>query len=42
MVDHFRGDATDSLARKFHDHIHSQCRARNNIVPILSVSAGCL
>ena len=37
MVDHFRGDGT--LARKFHDHIQSRCRAKNNFIPVLSVSA---
>ena len=39
MVDHLRGDGTDSLARKFHDHIQSQRRAKNNFIPVLSVSA---
>ena len=36
MVDHFRGDGT--LARKFHDHIQFRCRAKNNFIPVLSVS----
>ena len=37
MVDHLRGDGADSLARKFHDHIQSRCRAKS-IMPGLSVS----
>ena len=37
MVDHLHGDGTESLARKFHDHVESACRTKNSIVPILSV-----
>ena len=37
MVDHLRGNGSDSLARKFHDHIQSRCRAKNTI-SALSVS----